>query len=144
MAGAGYGYVLTPGGRRIYISGNTDDIPETQALAGINVAFVWCDGAYNMSITRAAAAARQFRPGGGDPPYRTASITQFKQLVGADLGIEARLRKREQAPARSWEPERARGSEHDHTYSRNAARRLPEPGGWRRLRTVHTNRPVSR
>ncbi len=92
--GVGNGYVVTLGGKRVYISGDTDDIPEMRALTEIDVAFVCCDGVYNMNITRAAAAVRQFRPRAVYPyHYRTASITQFKQLVGTDLGIEVRLRK---------------------------------------------------
>ncbi len=92
--GVGNGYVITIGGRRIYISGDTDDIPEMRALVGVDVAFVCCDGVYNMSVTRAASAVRQFRPSVAYPyHYLTANTTLFKQLVGTDLGIEVRLRK---------------------------------------------------
>ncbi|MEJ2239383.1 MAG: MBL fold metallo-hydrolase, partial [Gemmatimonadales bacterium] len=38
--GRGNGYVVTLGGRRIYISGDTEDIPEMRALENIDVAFV--------------------------------------------------------------------------------------------------------
>jgi L-ascorbate metabolism protein UlaG (beta-lactamase superfamily) len=38
--GRGDGYVLTYGGKRIYISGDTEHIPEMRALKNIDVAFV--------------------------------------------------------------------------------------------------------
>ena len=37
---AGNGYVVTLGGRRIYFSGDTEDIAEMRALRDIDVAFV--------------------------------------------------------------------------------------------------------
>jgi L-ascorbate metabolism protein UlaG (beta-lactamase superfamily) len=38
--GRGNGYVVTIGGKRIYLSGDTEDIPEMLALKNIDVAFV--------------------------------------------------------------------------------------------------------
>ena len=43
--GRGNGYVLTYGGKRIYISGDTEGIPEMRALQNIDVAFVCIDPA---------------------------------------------------------------------------------------------------
>ncbi len=97
--GSGNAYVLTVGGKRIYMSGDTEDIPEMRALANIDVAFVCMNIPYTMSVTKAVSAVREFRPGVVYPyHYRNqdnsfADLNAFKQQVGRDLGIEVRLRK---------------------------------------------------
>jgi len=95
--GVGNGYVLTIGGKRIYLSGDTEDIPELRALRDIDAAFVCMNVPYTMSVTQAASAVREARPRivylyhySG---YSTTQVNQFKSLVGNDLGIEVRLRK---------------------------------------------------
>ena len=92
--GNGNGYILNLGGKNLYISGDTDDIPEMRALTDIDAAFLCMDGNYNMTMAKAASAAREFRPRIVFPyHYNTQNPATFKQLVGADLGIEVRLRK---------------------------------------------------
>jgi L-ascorbate metabolism protein UlaG (beta-lactamase superfamily) len=91
--GRGNGYVVTLGGRRIYISGDTDNTPEVRALTNIDVAFVCMRPPYCMSVTDAAQAVRAFRPRVVYPyHYLGNDVNLFKQLVGTDLGIEVRLR----------------------------------------------------
>src|SRR6185436_13350340 len=48
--GVGNGYVLTIGGRRIYMSGDTEDIPEMRALQDIDVAFLCMNIPYTMPV----------------------------------------------------------------------------------------------
>jgi L-ascorbate metabolism protein UlaG (beta-lactamase superfamily) len=97
--GTGNGYVLTIGGKRIYMSGDTGDIPEMRALQDIAVSFVCMNVPFTMSVNQAAAAVRAFRPQVVYPyHYRNqdsslANLNSFKQQVGTDLGIEVRLRK---------------------------------------------------
>ena len=92
--GSGNGYVLTIGGRRIYIGGDTEDIPEMRALQDIDVAFVPMDLPFTMSIPKAVSAVRQFRPKVVYPyHYSGSNVQQFKTQVGTDRGIEVRLRK---------------------------------------------------
>jgi len=96
--GTGNGYVLTLGGKRIYIAGDTGDIPEMRALPNIDVAFVPMNLPYTMSVSSAASAVRAFRPKVVYPYHYSPSsplsdVNLFKSLVGADLGIEVRLRK---------------------------------------------------
>lgn len=92
--GNGNGYLLDLGGKTLYISGDTDDIAEMRALTGIEVAFVCMDGAYNMTMPKAANIVRAFRPKVVFPyHYNTLNPATFKQLVGTDLAIEVRLRK---------------------------------------------------
>jgi L-ascorbate metabolism protein UlaG (beta-lactamase superfamily) len=95
--GTGNGYVLTIGGKRIYMSGDTGDIAEMRALQGIDVAFVCMNLPYTMSVNNAASAVREFRPRVVYPyhyqGYQPSDIDKFKQMVGTDLGVEVRLRK---------------------------------------------------
>jgi L-ascorbate metabolism protein UlaG (beta-lactamase superfamily) len=60
--GRGNGYVLNLGGKRVYISGDTEDIPEMRALKNIDVAFVCMNLPYTMDIDQAASAVTEFSP----------------------------------------------------------------------------------
>jgi len=91
--GRGNGYVLTCGGRRIYLSGDTEDIPEMLALKDIQVAFLCMNLPYTMDIGQAARAVRAFKPKIVYPYHsRGSDLAKFKELVGADSGTEVRLR----------------------------------------------------
>ena len=88
------GYVATIGGKRLYLAGDTRDVPEMRALANIDVAFVCMNLPFTMTVDAAASAARQFQPRVVYPyPFSSSDVNRFKQLVGTDLGIEVRLRK---------------------------------------------------
>ena len=95
--GVGNGYVITIGGKRIYVSGDTEDIPELRALENIDLAFVCMNLPYTMSVQKAASAVRAFQPKAvyvyHYRGYTTNDVNQFKATVGADLGVEVRLRK---------------------------------------------------
>lgn len=56
------GYVLTIDGLRIYIAGDTEDIPEMSALKDIDVAFLPCNQPYTMTPEQVAKAARTIKP----------------------------------------------------------------------------------
>lgn len=56
------GYVLTLGNFRIYISGDTEDIPEMRALTGIDLAFVSMNLPFTMDAAAAASAVNEFGP----------------------------------------------------------------------------------
>lgn len=96
--GAGNGYVLGIGGRRLYFSGDTGDIPETRALTGIDVAFLCMNTPFTMNVTQAAEVTRAFRPAVLYPyHYRNqdgtfTDLNRLRQLIGTDLGIEVRTR----------------------------------------------------
>jgi len=81
--GRGNGYVMTVGGKRIYISGDTEDIPEMRALQNIDVAFVCFNLPYTMTEEQAASAVRAFHPTIVYPyHYRGSDVQKFTQLVG--------------------------------------------------------------
>lgn len=91
--GRGNGYVLTVGDKRVYISGDTEDIPEMLALKDIDIAFLCMNLPYTMTVEQAAHAVRAFKPRIVYPyHYRGSDLEKFKRLVGSDQGVEVRLR----------------------------------------------------
>ncbi len=96
--GRGNGYVLTLGGQRLYISGDTEDIPEMRQLQKIDIAFVCMNQPFTMTVEQAADAVLAFKPKVVYPfHYRgqggLSDVEQFKALVNAgNSGIEVRLR----------------------------------------------------
>lgn len=99
--GRGNGYVLTIGGKHIYISGDTEDIEEMRKLEDIDVAFICMNLPYTMSVEQAADAVNEFKPKVVYPyHYRgkdgLSDVEKFKGLIKE--GIEVRLR--------DWYPEK--------------------------------------
>jgi L-ascorbate metabolism protein UlaG (beta-lactamase superfamily) len=96
------GYVLTLGGKRIYVSGDSEGIPEMLALKNIDVAFVCMNLPYTMAVDQAARAVRAFKPKVVYPCHcRGSDLKKFQELVGTDSGIEVRVRDwYSKAPAR--------------------------------------------
>jgi L-ascorbate metabolism protein UlaG (beta-lactamase superfamily) len=91
--GRGNGYVLNLGGKRIYLSGDTEGTPEMKALKDIDVAFLCMNLPYTMDVPQAAEAVKAFRPKIVYPYHsRGSDLEQFKKLVGTDAGVEVRLR----------------------------------------------------
>jgi L-ascorbate metabolism protein UlaG (beta-lactamase superfamily) len=92
--GRGNGYVLTIGGKNIYISGDTEDIPEMRALKNIDIAFVCMNLPYTMDVNQAAQGVLAFKPKVVYPyHYRGQDVNTFKSLVNAgDKNIDVRLR----------------------------------------------------
>ncbi|HLV15476.1 MAG TPA: MBL fold metallo-hydrolase [Xanthomarina sp.] len=60
--GRGNGYIVELGGQRIYISGDTEDIPEMRQLTDIDIAFVCMNLPYTMTVESAASAVLDFKP----------------------------------------------------------------------------------
>ncbi|SEW53844.1 MBL fold metallo-hydrolase [Chitinophaga arvensicola] len=96
--GRGNGYVLKVGGKSVYISGDTQGIPEMRALKNIDVAFVCMNLPYTMDVPEAADAVLAFAPKIVYPyHYRgkdgLSDVNKFKSLVDAgNKGIDVRLR----------------------------------------------------
>lgn len=92
--GRGNGYIVNFGGKNIYLSGDTADIPEMRALKGIDVAFICMNLPYTMDVNQAASAILAFKPKVVYPyHYRGSDTAEFKRLVDAgNAGVEVRLR----------------------------------------------------
>jgi len=84
--GRGNGYVIENNGKRVYISGDTEDIPEMRALKNIDIAFVCMNLPYTMTPESAADAVIEFAPKMVYPyHYRgtegMSDVAKFKSLV---------------------------------------------------------------
>jgi L-ascorbate metabolism protein UlaG (beta-lactamase superfamily) len=92
--GRGNGYVLTISGKRIYVSGDTADIPEMKSLKSIDIAFVCMNLPYTMDVKAAASAVLAFKPAVVYPyHYKGQDTNEFKTLVDqGNQEIEVRLR----------------------------------------------------
>ena len=81
------GYVLTVAGKRVYIAGDTEDIPEMRALTGIDIAFVPMVLPYTMDEIQAASGVAAFRPGVVYPyHYGQSDLDKFETELRAQGG----------------------------------------------------------
>ncbi|MGH3168031.1 MAG: MBL fold metallo-hydrolase, partial [Trebonia sp.] len=60
--GRGNGYILTLGGKRVYLAGDTECTPEMKALKHIDVAFIPMNLPYTMTPQEAADCVKIFKP----------------------------------------------------------------------------------
>ena len=91
--GEGNSYVVTFGDVRVYIGGDTENIPEMKDLQHIDIAFLPMNLPYTMTPEMVADAARMFRPG-ILYPYHTGEtdVTQLQNLLKDEKDIEVRIR----------------------------------------------------
>lgn len=86
------GYILTLGGLRIYIAGDTEDIPEMANIKDINIAFLPCNQPYTMTTDQLQRAARVISPKVLFPyHYSQTDVSQLPTQLKAD-GIDVRIR----------------------------------------------------
>jgi L-ascorbate metabolism protein UlaG (beta-lactamase superfamily) len=92
--GAGNGYVLDLDGTRVYIAGDTEDIPEMRALRDIALAFLPMNLPFTMTPEQAASAVLEFLPRVVYPyHYRGQDPEVFKSLVEAGTdAVDVRIR----------------------------------------------------
>lgn len=84
------GFVLSFDGLRIYIAGDTEDIPEMADLKDIDVAFLPVNQPYTMTVEQCVAAARTLAPAILIPYHF--SQTDLSALPSLLPGIDVRLR----------------------------------------------------
>jgi L-ascorbate metabolism protein UlaG (beta-lactamase superfamily) len=94
--GKGNAYLLSLDGKRIYISGDTEDIKEMRQLKNIDYAFICMNLPYTMTVEQAATAVLEFKPKVVFPyhykgPDGYSDLEKFRGLVSADKSIEVRL-----------------------------------------------------
>ena len=86
------GFVLTIEGMRIYIAGDTEDIPEMADIKGIDVAFLPCNLPYTMTPEQCARAAQMIKPTVLFPyHYGQTDIQQVVKLLDGS-NIDVRIR----------------------------------------------------
>jgi L-ascorbate metabolism protein UlaG (beta-lactamase superfamily) len=89
--GRGNGYVVSYGGKRLYFSGDTENIPELASLKNIDIAFVCMNLPYTMTPEEAAAAVRVFKPKVVYPyHYGQTNLADFEKALDGS-GIQVKL-----------------------------------------------------
>jgi L-ascorbate metabolism protein UlaG (beta-lactamase superfamily) len=86
------GYILTIDGLRIYIAGDTEDIPEMKDVKNIDIAFLPCNQPYTMTTEQLVRAAKVIKPKVLFPyHYGQTDVSGIaSQLKGT--GIDVRIR----------------------------------------------------
>ncbi|OQX61181.1 MAG: metal-dependent hydrolase [Anaerolinea sp. 4484_236] len=91
--GVGNGYVVTFGDKRVYIAGDTENIPEMNDLEDIHIAFLPMNLPYTMTPQMVANAARSFRPRILYPyHYGSTDTSQLEELLKDEKDIDVRIR----------------------------------------------------
>ena len=92
--GAGNGYVITFGKKRVYVAGDTEFIPEMKELKNIDIAFLPMNLPFTMTPEMAADAAKCFTPA-ILYPYHTGETETAKlvDLLQDTPEITVRIRK---------------------------------------------------
>lgn len=86
------GYILTLDGLRIYIAGDTEDIPEMANIKDIDIAFLPCNQPYTMTVDQCVNAAKIIKPKILFPyHYNDTPVHQISMKL-AGTGIEVRIR----------------------------------------------------
>ena len=94
LKGRGNGYVISALGKQIYISGDTEDIPEMRRLKNIDYAFICMNLPYTMTVEQAASAILEMKPKYVFPyHHRGSDIEKFRELVEKDKNIEVKILK---------------------------------------------------
>lgn len=90
------GYILTFGGTRVYVAGDSEDTPEMLAVKDIDIAFLPVNQPYTMTEEQAARAVEAIRPTVfypyhyGQVDHKT-DLGKLARLI-EDSGVEMRVR----------------------------------------------------
>ena len=92
--GAGNGYVVTFGDKRVYVAGDTEDIQEMKELKGIDIAFLPMNLPFTMTPEMVANAAKAMKPKILYPyHYGNTDVSKLLDLLKDNKEIEVRIRK---------------------------------------------------
>jgi L-ascorbate metabolism protein UlaG (beta-lactamase superfamily) len=92
--GAGSGYIVTFGDKRLYIAGDTEGIPEMKSLKEIDIAFLPMNLPYTMTSEMVADAAKAFQPKILYPyHYGNTDTAKIIERLKDEKTIEVRIRK---------------------------------------------------
>lgn len=91
--GVGNGYIITFGNKRVYVAGDTENIPEMKSLQEIDCAFLPMNLPYTMTPEMVANAAEAFRPKILYPYHFGGTDTsQLLRLLQDQKDVEVRIR----------------------------------------------------
>jgi L-ascorbate metabolism protein UlaG (beta-lactamase superfamily) len=92
--GVGNGYVINFGDKRVYVAGDTENIPEMAKLANIDVAFLPMNLPYTMTPKMVAEAVRVIRPRIVYPyHFGNTDTSELVRLLKDLEDVEIRIRK---------------------------------------------------
>jgi len=92
--GMGNGYVLTFANVKVYVAGDTENVPEMKNLKGIDIAFLPMNLPYTMTPAMVAAAVKMFNPKILYPyHYGNTNTNELVELLKDKKDCEVRIRK---------------------------------------------------
>ena len=86
------GYILTLDGLRIYIAGDTEDIPEMADIKDIDIAFLPCNQPYTMTPEQLVKAAKTVKPKVLFPYHYGQTTVSIIPSELKECGIDVRIR----------------------------------------------------
>jgi len=86
------GYILTINGLRIYIAGDTEDIPEMSQVKNIDIAFLPCNQPFTMTPEQLVRAAKLIKPKVLFPYHYGQTDLSSVSAQLKDTGIDVRIR----------------------------------------------------
>jgi L-ascorbate metabolism protein UlaG (beta-lactamase superfamily) len=91
--GLGNGYIITFGDKRVYVAGDTENVPEMKGLKRIDIAFLPMNLPYTMTPEMVAEAAKTFKPKILYPYHFSETDTsKVVSLLKGSPEIEVRIR----------------------------------------------------
>ena len=94
--GIGNGYVITFADKKVYVAGDTENVPEMADLKDIHIAFLPMNLPYTMTPEMVASAARVIKPKILYPyHFGSTDTSELVELLKKDKEIEIRIRKLE-------------------------------------------------
>lgn len=91
--GVGNGYIITFGDKRVYVAGDTENIPEMKSLREIDCAFLPMNLPYTMTPEMVADAAKAFQPKILYPyHFGETDTSKLLKLLQDQKEIEVRIR----------------------------------------------------
>jgi L-ascorbate metabolism protein UlaG (beta-lactamase superfamily) len=92
--GVGNGYVFTFGDKRVYVAGDTENIPEMAKLAGVDIAFLPMNLPFTMTPKMVADAVRVLKPKIVYPyHFGDTDTSELVRLLKGMKNVEVRIRK---------------------------------------------------
>jgi L-ascorbate metabolism protein UlaG (beta-lactamase superfamily) len=92
--GVGNGYIVTFGKKRVYVAGDTENVPEMKKLRNIDIAFLPMNLPYTMTPEMVADAAKAFKPTILYPyHYGQTDTSRLVELLKGVNEVEVRIRK---------------------------------------------------
>jgi L-ascorbate metabolism protein UlaG (beta-lactamase superfamily) len=87
------GYVITFGDKKVYVAGDTENVPEMKALKEIDIAFLPMNLPYTMTPEMVADAAKAFKPRILYPyHFGETDISRIVELMKDEDEVEVRIR----------------------------------------------------